>query len=321
MKHKKTVLITGGAGYIGSHLSYFLAHHNYKVVLLDDLSKGTMLQQPWATFFKADYADVDVLEKIFQEFKVEAVVHCASFTSVPESIQNPLNYYQNNVAKTVTLLEMMVKHHIKKIVFSSSCAVYGNPQIIPLTEQHPLNPMSPYGHTKLMVEQLLQSCQAAHQLEFVSLRYFNVAGTIVGSGLNNGWQTQTNVIPLLLRAVTLGAPFTVFGTDYQTPDGTCVRDYIHVQDIADAHYKALLHLDQNKPSDCFNIGSGRGWSVKELIAAAQKITKKEIEIIQAPRREGDPVFLVADATKAADILNWRPCYSHLEYCLETVWQS
>jgi UDP-glucose 4-epimerase len=318
MNKKGAVLITGGAGYIGSHIGFILAGQGYQVVILDKVPKNDLFTPKWATLFHGDYADTKLLDTIFTEFPISAVVHCASLTSVPISVQEPLNYYHNNVAKTIFLLESMIKHNVLSLVFSSSCAVYGNPKMVPLTESHPLDPVSPYGTTKMMVEQLLKDCSVASQLRFVSLRYFNVAGVIPDAHFAQP-RVANYVIPQLLQAARSGDPFYVFGNDLPTSDGTCIRDYVHVHDIADAHYKALLYLEQGKPSELFNIGTGHGWSVKELITAAQEFTHKEIQIIVAQQRPGDPAVLVADASKATALLGWQPHYSNLEYCLKTVW--
>lgn len=320
MNKKGTVVITGGAGYIGSHIGYVLAQQQYRVVLFDRVGQDGSFTPAWGHVVSGDYGDKVLLDTLFRDTKVDAVVHCASLTSVPLSVQNPLEYYHNNVAKTINLLEVMADHHIDKLVFSSSCAVYGHPQMIPLTEEHPLQPASPYGATKMMIEQILKDCSLASDLRFVALRYFNVAGTIVGAHLAPPRVTNY-VIPLLLEAARLGKPFYIFGNDLPTPDGTCIRDYVHVHDIANAHYKALLYLEADNPSDVFNIGTGHGWSVQQLIHAAQTVTQKEIITIQEQQRPGDPVALVADPTKATQQLGWLPEYSNLEYCLQTVWNT
>lgn len=319
MREKGTVLITGGAGYVGSHIGFYLASKGYKIVVLDR-QKEQLLVPNWAEVVTGDYGDSDLLKKLLTEFKIDSVVHCASLTSVALSVQQPLAYYENNVSKTVTLLKALVEHNVKSLVFSSSCAVYGNPVTVPLRETQVLSPVSPYGTTKMIIEQLLKECSIAHGLEFVSLRYFNVTGSIDGAQFGKS-RPGKYVIPLLLDAARSGAPFYLFGQDYSTPDGTCIRDYIHVRDVADAHYKALIHLKEGKPSDIFNIGSGHGWSVKQLIIAAQKITQKEIDVIPAARRPGEPAALVADAGKATDLLGWRPNFSNLDYCIETVWKQ
>lgn len=321
MKHKNSVLITGGAGYIGSHIGLILAQQGYAVVVLDNFSQNHIFNPAWATVYNGDYADAELLTKIFVMHKISAVVHCAASTIVSLSVQKPLEYYYNNVSKTITLLQTMRACGVMSLVFSSSCAVYGAPAYIPLDEKHPLSPLSPYGTTKMMVEMLLKDCARAFDLRYVVLRYFNAVGAIPGSGLREWHVPETHIVPLLLHACKVGAPFYVWGNDYPTKDGTCIRDYVHVQDIADAHHKALEHLWQAKPSDVFNIGTGHGWSVKQLVDMAQKITHKECEVIYSQRREGDPSVLVADPRKAMDILEWRPQYSSLEYCFETAWRA
>ncbi len=321
---KKTILLTGGAGYIGSHTAWLLAKKGFHVLILDDLSQTSFFSSSfshrWAEFVQGDYGDAQLLARLFTSYRITAVMHFAAFTVVGESVQHPLNYYQNNVSKTVTLLDAMVKHNVLAMIFSSSCAVYGNPLFVPLTEEHPRVPVSPYGTTKYMVELMLKECEAAYGLQYVALRYFNAAGALPYEGLGEQHVPETHGIPLLLQAAVTGKPFYLFGTDYETKDGTCVRDYVHVRDIADAHYKALLHLIQYKnPSDVFNLGSGVGHSVKELIAAVEYVTKKELLVIPTARRKGDPAALVADPAKAMTILQWKPVHSDLALMIKSAW--
>lgn len=321
MEHsKKTILVTGGAGYIGSHAAWLLAKKGFHVVVLDDLSQTSFFSHKWAEFVHGDYGDAVLLERLFTTYQVTAVMHFAAFTVVSESVQHPLNYYQNNVSKTVTLLDAMVKQNVLTLIFSSSCAVYGKPLFVPLTEDHPCLPISPYGTTKYMIELMLKECEAAYGLQYVTLRYFNAAGALAYEGLGEQHAPETHGIPLLLRAAATGKPFYVFGTDYDTKDGSCVRDYVHVRDIADAHYKALLHLIQHKnPSDVFNLGTGVGYSVKELITAVEQVTKKEVVVIPTARRKGDPAVLVADPVKAMTILQWKPVHSELSLLIQSAW--
>jgi len=321
MEHtKRTVLVTGGAGYIGSHVAWLLAKQGLHVVVLDDLSHAPFFSHRWADFVHGDYGDAALLSRLFAQYRMSAVMHFGAFTVVSESVQHPLTYYYNNVAKTVTLLDVMVKHNVLNFVFSSSCAVYGAPLFIPLTEDHPCSPISPYGTTKLMVEQMLKECEEAYGLGSVALRYFNAAGALPYEGLGEQHVPETHGIPLLLRAAAAGKPFYIFGTDYDTKDGTCVRDYVHVRDIADAHYKALLHLMVHKnPSDVFNLGTGVGYSVKELISTVEQITRKELIVIPAARRKGDPAILVADPAKARAILQWKPLHSDLALMVQSAW--
>ena len=316
---QKTILVTGGAGYIGSHTAWFLAKHKYKVIVLDTLYQKQPFNHPWAQLIVGDCGDKKLLQKIFTQYNITAVMHFAAFLAVGESVKHPLSYYENNVTRTRTLLEAMVEHNVLQLVFSSSCAVYGEPQYLPLTEDHPRNPINPYGKTKYMVEMMLEDCATAYGLQFVSLRYFNAAGVVPHENLYEWHVPETHLIPLVLRAALTGTPISIFGSDYPTPDGTCVRDYIHVQDLADAHYKALLHLQQKRPSDVFNLGTGVGVSVQNLITMAAKITGQNINVKHAKRRAGDPPVLVADATKAANLLQWRPLHSDIKTILQTAW--
>ncbi len=321
---KKTILLTGGAGYIGSHTAWLLAKKGFHVLILDDLSQTSFFSSSfshhWAEFVQGDYGDAQLLARLFTSYHVTAVMHFAAFTVVSESVQHPLNYYQNNVSKTVNLLDAMVKHNVLTMIFSSSCAVYGSPLFVPLTEEHSRLPISPYGTTKYMIELMLKECEAAYGLQYVTLRYFNAAGALAHEGLGEQHVPETHGIPLLLHAAITGKPFYVFGTDYETKDGTCIRDYVHVRDIADAHYKAFLHLVQHKnPSDSFNLGSGVGHSVKELIAVVEQVTKKELVVIPTARRKGDPAVLVADPAKAMTILQWKPLHSDLTMMIKSAW--
>lgn len=315
-----TVLVTGGAGYIGSYTAWLLRKRGYNVVVLDALLQGQTFPYAWAEFVHGDYGDAVLLERLFTQYRIDAVIHCGAFICVADSVAQPLVYYQNNVAKTMTLLELMVRHNCKQLVFSSSCAVYGAPHVLPLTEEHPCSPMSPYGTTKMMVEQLLHDADRAYGLRSVSLRYFNAAGALACENLGERHVPETHSIPLLLHAARTGKPFSIFGTDYPTPDGTCIRDYIHIHDLADAHYKALEHLQKGLPSDIFNLGTGTGCSVKELIAVVQKVTGSQIVTIPAKRRQGDPALLVADARKAMAILQWQPVYTDMLSIVHSAWQ-
>ena len=285
------------------------------------MPNNVSFSHPWSVSYCADYADQTVLDELFTQYKIKAVIHCAALAVVSLSFKQTLAYYENNVSKTVTLLESMKKHKVNKLIFSSSCAVYGHPEYTPLTEEHPKNPVNPYGTTKLIVEMLLKDACQSYGLEYVALRYFNAAGVIPGSGLAEWHIPETHIIPLLLEALKAGAPFHVFGDDYPTPDGTCIRDYIHVYDIAQAHYKALLYLQKGNPSESFNIGTGTGYSVKQLIQVAQDITQKKCNIVYDKRRQGDPPLLVADPQKAHTHLQWKAEYSSLENCIQTAWNS
>lgn len=314
---KPTLLITGGAGYIGSHTAYMMAKRGHKVLILDTLLHGQSFDHSWATLIQKDFADQEALHTIFSEHTIDAVMHFAAFIEVGRSVREPLSFYENNVSKTITLLRTMLAHNVKKIIFSSSCAVYGIPQAQELTESHPKNPISPYGNTKLAVEMALHDASIAHDLRYVSLRYFNAAGVLPGNGLGEHHKPETHIIPLLLRAAMQGTPFYVYGNDYQTPDGTCIRDYLHVLDIASAHEKSLAYLNAGNQAACFNLGSGKGYSVAQLIAMVEQVTGKKVPIIACPRRAGDPAQLLANPALARQQLAWEAHYSDMEFIVRS----
>jgi UDP-glucose 4-epimerase len=315
--NKHTVLITGGAGYIGSHVGYACARAGYQVIVLDSFVHNNYFSPHWATVIKGDYGDAHLLQTIFSSYAIDAVIHCAGSIEVGESVRNPLAFYENNVSKTIVLLQQMIHRNVRNFIFSSSCAVYGQPHFIPLTEAHQLQPMSPYGHTKAMIEQLLQDVAHIHHLRFVALRYFNAAGAFPEEYLGEQHLHETHLIPLMLDALLMKKPFTIFGGDYNTKDGTAVRDFVHVRDIAHAHLLALEHLHAGYPSDCFNLGTGVGYSIKEIVEMMQRISGIALKTIVAPRRVGDPDVLIADSHKAQMILQWKPYYSDLEYILKS----
>lgn len=317
--HTKLILITGGAGYIGSHMVNYLQKQGYSAVVLDNLSTGHRDAVSEIEFIQGDINDYILLDRLFSNKKIDAIMHFASFIQVGESVKEPLKYYYNNVAGTLNLLHAMVKHNIKHFIFSSSAAVYGNPESIPITETHPLQPINPYGHSKQMIEQCLLDISHAHDFNFMSLRYFNAAGAC--GNLHERHHPETHLIPLVLQAALQNKPVTIYGNDYATPDGTCVRDYIHVSDLCAAHWLALEKLFINKSSECLNIGTGNGYSVQEVIDTAKQITKKTIPIIYGARRAGDPAVLIADAEKAKRILNWQPVSSDLNTIIIDAWQS
>ncbi len=314
-----TILVTGGAGYIGSLTSFLLAQHGYKVIIIDKLVYQPSFAPAWATLIKTDCADAAALSKIFSEHKVVAVMHFASYIEVGESVAQPLKYYANNVTSTISLLEQMTRHHIPNIIFSSSAAVYGTPQTIPIPEDHPTYPLSPYGRTKLIIEQILADAHRAGQINYVTLRYFNAAGAVPEHGMGERHVPESHLIPLVISAIKTGKPITFFGADYPTKDGTCVRDYLHILDIAHAHVLALRHLEQGQPSDTFNLGTGRGYSVKEVAEMVERVSKLPLKVIMKDRRPGDAAQLIADASKAQAILGWKPQYSDLEYIVRSAW--
>ena len=308
---KQTVLVIGGAGYIGSHTAYLLSMQ-YHVIVLDALLHGQTFPHAWATLVRGDYGDEVLLARLFTQYHIDAVMHFAGHIEVGESVCNPLAYYQNNVANTITLLRVMRTYNCNTLIFSSSCAVYGVPLYTPIDEEHQHNPISPYGKTKAMIEQLLRDCSHAYGLKYVGLRYFNAAGALPEHGLCEQHQPETHLIPLLIRAAYQHTPFSIFGTDYDTQDGTCMRDFLHVVDIASAHMKALTYLQQGNTPVFLNLGTGQGVSVKQMIQAVQESTGFAINSVEKPRREGDPAVLVANASQAAVLLGWRPQNSDLE---------
>lgn len=317
MNKQPTILITGGAGYIGSHVGYALAQQGYQIVILDTFIHNQLCNPSWATIIKADYANEEILKNIFTMYTIKAVVHCAALIEVGQSVTSPAPYYETNVAKTITLLKTMVEYGIKKCIFSSSCSVYGNPEFLPLTEDHKKNPISPYGKTKLIVEMILQDFQSGYGLEYVCLRYFNAAGALPEEGLGEQHIPESHLIPCALYAALDQTPFTIFGNDYETKDGTAIRDYVHVLDIAQAHVQALLHLNKGNPSDCFNLGTGHGFSIKEVIEMIEKVCYTKIKTIYAKRRAGDAPLLIADPTRAETILDWKRNFSQLEYIIRS----
>ena len=264
-----------------------------------------------------DFAHQQTLVEIFSLYNIQAVVHFAALIEVGQSVKHPFEFYQNNVIKTIQLIETMINYNIKKFIFSSSCAVYGAPKIVPIPENHPKNPISPYGKNKLIVEMYLEDCKKAYGLESVCLRYFNAAGALNQEGLGEQHIPETHLIPLALQAAQTGKTFYLFGDDYETKDGSCVRDYLHVQDLATAHYKALEYLKITNQSCAFNLGTGTGYSVKQVITAIEKICNKKINLQIKNKREGDPATLIANPKKAKTILNWQPEHSSLENIIKT----
>lgn len=316
---KPTILVTGGAGYIGSHTAHALHQHGYNVIIYDKFVHNQDVDLSWATVIKGDLEDTAYLNGIFEKYPIDAVMHFAASIEVGESVANPALFYQNNVVNTLQLLNIMLKHKVNKLIFSSSCAIYGPPQSIPLVETHPHNPISPYGCTKSAVERILHDYSNAYSLKYVSLRYFNAAGAYPEYGLGERHEPETHIIPLLLRAAQEDRPFYVFGTDYDTPDGSAIRDYVHVRDLADAHIKALHHLEKGNPSDYFNLGTGNGISVLQMIEACKQIMEKDIKVEHKSRREGDPDRLIADPSKANYILEWKPQFSDINFILSSAY--
>ncbi|MDI9614047.1 UDP-glucose 4-epimerase GalE [Methanothermobacter sp.] len=313
------ILIVGGAGYIGSHVNKFLSERGYETLILDNLTKGHREAVRWGKFIESDLGDRKLLGRIFTEYDVEAVMHFAAFTDVGESVQKPGDYYRNNVMNTMNLLDSMRENGVSRFIFSSTCAVYGNPVEIPITEEHPLNPISPYGRSKLMVEEILRDYGDAYGLSYVSLRYFNAAGADPEGEIGELHDPETHLIPIVLdAAMGLRDSVRIFGTDYPTPDGTCIRDYIHVMDLADAHWRALEYLEGERIG-VFNLGNGNGFSVREVIETCREVTGASIRAVEDERRPGDPPELVGSSQRARKILGWNPIYTKLGEIIKTAW--
>lgn len=321
---KSTILVTGGAGYIGSHAVLALQRAGYEVIILDNLSYGhreIVEQVLKVELIVGDISDRALLDQIFTTHSITAVMHFAAYIAVGESVTDPAKYYRNNVTGTLTLLEAMVAASINKFVFSSSCALYGIPKTIPLVEDHPQDPISPYATTKWMVERILSDFDRAYGLKSVCFRYFNAAGADPTGVLGEDHTPETHIIPLVLFAA-LGKreSVSIFGTDYPTKDGTCIRDYIHVTDLAQAHVLGLEYLLKGGDSAVFNLGNGSGFSVREVIETAKEVTGKEINIVECDRRPGDPPVLVGSSDKARKVLGWHPQYPDLKDILTHAWQ-
>lgn len=318
---KATILVVGGAGYIGSHMVKRLDEAGYFPVVLDNLSQGSADAVKAGKLIVADLHDEKALDIIFQAYPIAAVMHFASFIQVGESINLPGKYYDNNVANTVHLLDAMVKHKVFNFIFSSTAAIFGNPEYVPIDEQHPTVPINPYGNSKWMVEKILDDYQHAHGLKSVCLRYFNAAGAHESGELGECHEPETHLIPLILQAASgRRSAITVYGNDYDTPDGTCIRDYIHVQDLCDAHLLALESLLAGGQGGKYNLGNGNGYSVAEVIAAVEKVTGRKIAQTLGPRRIGDPPRLVADSKAARTQLGWTPRLADLETIIRHSWQ-
>ncbi|MCB0742381.1 MAG: UDP-glucose 4-epimerase GalE [Ignavibacteriae bacterium] len=302
------ILVTGGAGYIGSHFVKILNDKNINVVVLDNLSRGHREAVPQnVTLEVVDLLDYEKLNATLKKYNFDAIVHFAAFAYVGESVENPVLYYQNNVVGSFNLLKACVENNIKKFVFSSTCSLYGNPETVPISESQKTNPINPYAQTKLIIENMLSDFDKAYGLKYVVLRYFNAAGDDFTGSIGESHEPEPHLIPIVINTA-LGSreKVLIFGNDYKTKDGTCVRDYIHINDLGDAHLRALEYLNKNGESDIFNLGTGDGYSVNEIIETAEKITNLKIKKEIAPRREGDPATLVADNQKAKTKLGWTP---------------
>jgi UDP-glucose 4-epimerase len=317
---KPRVLVIGGAGYIGSHMLKMLGQHGCAVTTLDDLSSGHRDAVLCGEFVQGNFGDHAVLDALMSN-RFDAVMHFASFIQVGESVQHPDKYYRNNLTYTLGLLDAMRAHGVSKFIFSSTAATFGEPKYTPIDEQHPQQPINPYGRTKLMVEQALADYDKAYGMKSVCLRYFNAAGADPEGQLGERHDPETHLIPLVLQAASGRRPhISVFGRDYDTPDGTCIRDYIHIQDLCSAHWLALQSLMNGADSQAYNLGNGNGFSVQEVIDTAEQVTGRKIPVVNAARREGDPARLVADSTLARKQMGWQPQYADLATIIEHAWK-
>jgi UDP-glucose 4-epimerase len=314
------ILVTGGAGYIGSHTRYFLEKKGHSVIVADNLSRGDKQAVPRDLLRIIDLSETDRLATLLRNERVEAVIHLAAYIAVGESTQIPEVYFVNNVSGSLSLFEAMLRCDLKRLVFSSSAAAYGVPQQVPITEDQPFAPINPYGESKVMVEKILEWLDRYREFRSIRLRYFNACGADPESGLGERHDPETHLIPLMLGAIQTGKSMTLFGDDYPTPDGTCIRDYIHVSDLADAHVLAVEHLLKDGGSEVFNVGTGDGHSVLEVLTAVERVTGKAVPHTIGPRREGDPPSLVADSQKLQRMLGWRPQRADLNRIVADAWQ-
>jgi UDP-glucose 4-epimerase len=314
------ILVVGGAGYIGSHMVKMLTAQGHTVVTFDNLSSGHRDAVLGGEFVLGDLADQAALDNVFKLHQPEAVMHFASFIQVGESVRKPDMYYRNNFSNTLNLLDAMVAHGVKHFIFSSTAAVFGEPDYVPIDEAHPNRPVNPYGRSKWMVEQVLADYDLAYGLKSVCLRYFNAAGADPEGLLGERHDPETHLIPLILQAASgRRGNIQVFGRDYDTPDGTCIRDYIHIVDLCSAHALALTHLTQGGQSERYNLGNGAGFSVQQVIDTVERVTGNTVTVIDGPRRAGDPARLVADATRARNELSWKPEFAELEQIVVHAW--
>jgi UDP-glucose 4-epimerase len=315
------ILVTGGAGYIGSHVVKLLGKKGYDLIVVDNLSTGHKESVLFGELMVGDLEDTEFLDNIFKSNNIEAVMHFAAFIQVGESVNKPLKYYKNNTCNALNLLQVMQKNGVKKFIFSSTAAVYGIPEKIPVKEDAPLMPINPYGESKVCVEKFLRDLSYADKdFNYISLRYFNVAGADPEGELGQKYEEATHLITRCLK--TAKGEFEkleIYGTDYNTPDGTCIRDYIHVNDLGEAHIDAVEYLFNKGESNIFNLGYGHGYSVREVVDMAKKVTKIDFPVVETDRREGDPPALMADSTKIRKVLNWKPKYDDLEFIIKTAW--
>lgn len=315
------ILVTGGAGYIGSHTVAALLSQGKEVVVIDNLQSGHREAVLGGKFYEGDLRDKALLAKLFSENSIEAVIHFAANSLVGESMKAPVKYYDNNVYGTLCLLEAMDQADVRKIVFSSTAATYGEPEKVPIEESDPTRPTNVYGETKLTMERMMAWFDQVLGIKYVSLRYFNAAGAHEGGKIGEDHRPESHLIPLIIEAALGQRPsIQVFGDDYSTPDGTCVRDYIHVSDLADAHLRAVAHLLDGGSSDIFNLGNGQGFSVKQVIETVKSVTGRDFPVVISPRRSGDPAVLIASSDKARSVLGWQPSRDKLEDIIQSAWQ-
>lgn len=314
-----SILVTGGAGYIGSHTAKALALAGLEPVVFDNLERGHREAVQWGPLIIADTADRNALEKVFHDYQIEAVLHFAAYAYVGESMRAPEMYFRNNTVSTLNLLDTMRDCGVRTIVFSSTCATYGDPIQVPIPETHPQNPVNPYGESKRMVERLLDWYGRIHGLRWAALRYFNAAGADPDGQLGEAHDPETHLIPLAVSGAMKGTTLEVYGTDYDTPDGTAIRDYLHVSDLGEAHVAALNYLRNGGESTAFNLGTGTGHSVRDVITMVERVSGCKVPARETGRRAGDPPALVADAAKSARLMHWRPCHSSLEEIVQTAW--
>lgn len=321
MSNKK-ILVTGGAGYIGSHTVRLLADKGYNILVLDNLVYGhrEAIVNPEVELIVGDLGDKELTSRLFEYHEIEAVIHFAAYAYVGESVTDPEKYYQNNISAPLNLLEVMRKNGCNKFIFSSTCATYGNPQYVPLDENHPQDPINPYGQSKLMLEKILKDYERAYGIKYAFLRYFNASGASKDGLTGEDHNPETHLIPLILDAINGDRPhITVFGTDYDTPDGTCIRDYIHVLDLANAHEAALIHLSNGGSPIICNLGTGVGVSVKEMLKAAEEVTGKPVPVVFGERRAGDPPYLYANPAHAKAVLGWEAQYKNVKDIIADAW--
>ncbi|MGC8795477.1 UDP-glucose 4-epimerase GalE [Thermodesulfovibrio sp.] len=321
MNSKIKVFVTGGAGYIGSHVVKMLGERGYSVLTYDNLSFGHREAVLYGKLIVADLSDRQTLKQTIKEYKPDAVMHFAASIVVPESVKEPVKYYRNNFCNTLNLVEACLEHGVKNFIFSSAAAVYGIPEKCPVNEDAPINPINPYGHSKAMVERMLHEVAQTSDFRYVSLRYFNVAGADGSGRLGQRRKDATHLITVAVKTALGKRPYLeIYGTDYPTEDGTCIRDYIHVDDLADAHILVLDYLLQGGKSDIFNCGYGHGYSVREVVEATKKVTGVDFKVIETGRRDGDPPELVAESTKLKNSLGWQPRYDDLHYIIKTAYE-